>query len=85
MVVDIDRLLFWKTTENVMESMVTGHRMMKMVQKVSLMEQLMSFQSGTQNDMHGQSEDSRVAACEEDEEKEKARVVVSEEDHDSDQ
>ena len=33
--------------------------------------------------MHGQSEDSRVAACEEDEEKEKARVVVLLEDHDS--
>ena len=67
-----------------MEAMVTGHKTMKMVQKVSLMEQLMFLQSGTKNDKHGQSEDSRVAACEEDEEKEKARVVVSAEDRDSD-
>ena len=67
-----------------MEAMVTGRRTMKMVQKVSLMEQLMSFQSGTKTDTHGPSEDSRVAACEKDAEKEKVRVVVSVEDRDSD-
>ena len=67
-----------------MEAMVTGHKMKTMVQKVSLMEQLMSLQSGTKIDTHGLSEDLRVATCEKDAEKEKARVVVSVEDHDSD-
>ena len=67
-----------------MEAMVTGHKTMKMVQKVSLMEQLMSLQSGTKIDTHGLSEDSRVAACEKDAEKEKVRVVVLVENRDSD-
>ena len=67
-----------------METMVTGHKMKKMVQKVSLMEQLMSFLSGTKIDTHGSSEDSRVAACEKDAEKEKVRVVVLLADRDSD-
>ena len=68
-----------------MVAMATGHRMKKMVQKVSLTRQLIPFGSGMMSDKHGRSENSRVAACEEDQEKEKARVVVSEENHDSDQ
>ena len=71
--------------EDVKEVMATGCRTTKMVQKVSSMKQLMPFGSGMKNDKHGHSENSRVAACVEDRRKEKARVVVSEEDHDSDQ
>ena len=66
-----------------METLVTGHKTKKMVQKDSLMEQLMSSQSGTKTDTHGPSEDSGVAACEKDAEKEKVRVVVLVENHDS--
>ena len=71
--------------ENVKDVMVTGRRTKKMVQKGSSKNQLMPFGSGMKNDKHGLSENSEAAACVEDRGKEKARVVVSEEDHDSDQ
>ena len=65
--------------------MVTGHRMKKMVLKVFLMRQPIPFGSGMMSDKHGRSENSRVAACEEDQGKEKAEVVEPEEKHVSDQ
>ena len=67
-----------------MEAMVTGRRTMKMVQKVSLMRQLMFLQSGMKNDKHGLSEGSEADACVEETEKVKARVVASREDRDFD-
>ena len=63
--------------------MATGHRMKKMVLKVSLMRQPIPFGSGMMSDKHGRSGNSGVAACEKDAEKEKVRVVVLVENHDS--
>ena len=70
--------------ENAKEVMVTGRRMMKMVQKGSSKNQLMPFGSGVKNDKHGLSEGSEADACVEETEKVKARVVASREDRDFD-